>query len=114
MGWEKIKENAMSVVNVLETVGNDLKGFYAKLAKDFKLAKQAWVLVSSAQTRAVLLAIGSDAIKLVKDGGAAVAVKGFSLTLDEAVVADVQQLIADAEAGDGVLVEDLKALGIAV
>jgi hypothetical protein len=104
----------MSIVTVLDTVGNDLKGFYAKLVKDFKLAKQAWVLVSSAQTRAVLLAIGSDAIKLVKDAAAAGTAKGLSLTLDEALIADVEQLIADAKSGDAVIEADLKAVGIAV
>jgi len=34
------------------------------------------------------------------------------LTLDEAVVGDIEQLIKDAEAGDAVVVADLKALGI--
>ncbi len=104
----------MSVVTVLEAVGNDLKGFYTKLSNDFKKAKAAWLIISSAQTRAVLLALGSDAIKTVKDATAAGAAKGFSLTLDEAVLADIQQLIADAKAGDGVIVADLKALGIVV
>lgn len=104
----------MSVVSVLEGVGGDLKAFYSKLAKDFKMAKQAWLLISSAQTRSVLLAIGSDAIKTVKDATAAGAAKGFSLTLDEAMLTDIQQLIADAKTGDGVIVNDLKALGIMV
>ncbi len=104
----------MSVVSVLEGVGGDLKAFYSKLASDFKLAKQAWLIVSSAQTRAVLLAVGADAIKLVKDSAAAGGVKGLSLTLDEAVIADVEQLIADAKAGDVVIEADLKALGIGV
>jgi hypothetical protein len=104
----------MSVETVLASVGNDLKGFYTKLSSDFKLAKQAWVIISSAQTRALLLTIGSDAIKAVKDAAAAGVAKGFSLTLDEAVIADIQQLLADAKTGDGVLVSDLKALGIAL
>jgi hypothetical protein len=102
----------MSVVTVLEAVGNDLKGFYTKVASDFKKAKAAWLIISSAQTRAVLLTIGADAIKVVKDATAAGVAKGFSLTLDEAVLADIQQLIKDAEAGDGVIEADLKALGI--
>jgi hypothetical protein len=104
----------MSVVNALEMVGNDLKGFYVKLSDDVKKARQAWLILSSAQTRSVLLRLGADAVKTVKDGGEAIAVKGFSLTLDEALLADIQQLVKDAEAGDGVLVADLKALGIAV
>jgi hypothetical protein len=104
----------MSVVTILDSVGNDLKGFYAKLSVEVKKARQAWLIISSAQTRAILLKIGADAISLVKDGGTAFAAKGFSLTLDEAVLADIKQLVKDAEAGDGVLVADLKALGIAL
>jgi hypothetical protein len=102
----------MSVETVLASVGNDLKGFYTKLSSDFKKARQAWVIISSAQTRALLLTIGSDVIKMVKDVTAAGTAKGFSLTLDEVVVEDIQQLIADAKAGDGVLIADLKTLGI--
>ena len=104
----------MSVETVLSAVGNDLKGFYAKLSSDFEKAKQAWLIISSTQTRAILLTIGSDAIKAVKDAAAAGAAKGFSLTLDEAVVADIQKLIADAKADDAVIVADLKALGVVV
>ena len=104
----------MSVVTVLAAVGDDLKGFYTKLSNDFKMAKQAWLIISSAQTRSLLLTIGADAIKTVKDASAAGAAKGFSLTLDEAVIADIEQLIADAKTGDGVIVNDLKALGITI
>jgi hypothetical protein len=99
---------------VLSTVGNDLKAFYTKLSADFQKAKQAWLIISSPQTRAVLITLGSDAIKIVKDATAAVSSKGLSLTLDEAVIADIKQLIADAEAGDGVILADLKALGISI
>ena len=104
----------MSVATVLLTVGNDLKGFYAKLSADFQKARQAWLIISSAQTRAVLLTIGSDAIKTVKDATAAAQGGGLSIALDSAVVADIKQLIADAQAGDGVIEADLKALGISL
>jgi hypothetical protein len=104
----------MTATTVLSTIGNDLTGFYKKLACDFQKARQAWLLISSAQTRAVLLTLGSDAIKTVKDATAAVAGSGLSWSLDAAVVADIQNLVADAKAGDGVIVDDLKALGIAV
>ena len=104
----------MSVVTVLTTVGDDVKSFYAKLSADLKKARQLWLIISSAQTRSVLLTIGSDAIKLVKDGSTAIGASGFSLTLDEAVVADIVQLVADAKTGDEVIVNDLKALGIAL
>jgi hypothetical protein len=102
----------VSVATVLSAVGNDLKGFYAKLSADFQKAKQAWLIISSAQTRSILLTVGSDAIKIVKDATAAVSASGLSLTLDGAVVSDIKQLITDAEAGDGVIQADLKALGL--
>jgi hypothetical protein len=102
----------MSVETVLATIGNDVKGFYAKLSVDVQKARQAWLLISSAQTRSLLLTIGSDAIKTVKDAAAAIDAKGFSLVIDEAVVADIEKLIADAKAGDNVIVADLKTLGI--
>ncbi|HZQ43977.1 MAG TPA: hypothetical protein VFA99_12030 [Acidobacteriaceae bacterium] len=100
------------MATVLSTVGNDLKSFYTKLSADFQKARQAWMIISSPQTRAVLLTVGSDAIKIVKDATAAAGSKGLSLSLDEAVIADIKQLIADAEAGDGVIQSDLKALGL--
>ena len=102
----------MSVATVLSTVGNDLKGFYSKLSADFQKARQAWLIISSAQTRSVLLTIGSDAIKTVKDATAAAQGGGLSIALDAAVLADIKQLIADAKSGDGVIQADLKALGI--
>jgi hypothetical protein len=110
----KQQEKSVSVATVLATVGNDLKSFYTKLSADFQKAKQAWLIISSAQTRAVLITVGADAVKIVKDAAAAVSSKGLSLTLDEAVIADIKQLIADAEAGDGVILADLKALGISI
>ena len=102
----------MSLETVLSTIGNDVKTFYAKLSVDLQKAKQAWLILSSPQTRSVLVTIGADAIKLVKDATAAAGTKGLSLDLDEAVIADITQLIKDAEAGDAVVVADLKALGI--
>lgn len=102
----------MSVSTVLSAVGNDLKSFYSKLSTDVQKAKAAWQIISSAQTRAVLLTVGTDAINAVKAIAAAGAGGGLSLTLDEAVVADIQQLIADVKAGDGVIAADLKALGV--
>jgi len=104
----------MSVVSVLEGVGGDLKEFYSKLASDFQKAKQAWLIVSSAQTRSILLTIGADAIKTVKDASAAGAASGLSLVLDEAVVSDIQKLIEDAKSDDAVILADLKALGLTI
>ncbi len=104
----------MSVASVLSTVGNDLKAFYTKLAADFQKARQAWLIISSPQTRSVLLTLGSDAVKVVKDATGAISSKGLSLALDEAVIADIKQLIADAQAGDGVILADLRALGISI
>jgi hypothetical protein len=104
----------MSVMTVLTTVGGDVKSFYAKLAADVREAKQVWLVISSAQTRSVLLTIGADAIRLVKDTGAAAGATGMSLALDESAIADIEQLIKDAEAGDAVIMGDLKALGISL
>jgi len=104
----------MSVVSVLEGVGGDLRMFYSKLAADFKLAKQAWLIVSSAQTRSILLTIGADAIKTVKDATAAGSASGLSLTLDAAVVTDIEKLIEDAKNDDAVILADLKALGLTI
>lgn len=104
----------MSFETVLSTIGNDVKTFYTKLAADLVKARQAWLIISSPQTRAVLVTIGADAIKLVNDAGAAVGTKGLSLALDETVLADIEQLIKDAKTGDAVVVADLKALGIVI
>jgi len=108
------EEMTMSVANVLSSVGGDLKGFYAKLSADFQKAKEAWLILSSAQTRSILLTVGADVIKLVKDAAAAGSATGLSLVLDEAVIADIEKLIADAKADDAVIVADLRALGIVI
>lgn len=102
----------MSAASVLSAVGNDLKSFYAKLSSDLQKAKQAWIMISSAQTRAILVKIGSDAIKAVQDATTSVLSGGLALNLDAAAIADIKQLIADAHAGDGVIATDLAALGI--
>ena len=104
----------MSVATVLSAVGNDLKSFYTKLSADFQKARQAWLIISSPQTRAVLITVGCDAVKIVKDASAAVGSKGLSLALDESVIADIKQLISDAEASDGVILADLKAMGVSI
>ncbi len=102
----------MSVETTIAAVGNDVKSFFTKLVDDVKKAKAVWDIISDQQTRALLLKLGGDFVKAVKDGEAAVAAYGANLPADAALIADVQTLIADAQAGDGVLVADLKALGI--
>jgi hypothetical protein len=102
----------MSLESVLSTVGNDLKGFASKVAADWSKVKQAWTLISSPQTRALMLKIFADAVKLVKDGSGAVSASGTNLLLDVATLNDIKILIADAKAGDNVIVSDLKVLGI--
>lgn len=102
----------MSVTSVLATVGNDVGGFLKKVAADWKLAKQAWALIGSPQTRALLIKIGKDVVQTVRDAEAAVAAEGMNFTLDAATVADIKELIADGIAGDGVIASDLKVLGI--
>ena len=102
----------MSLESVLSTVGNDLKSFASNVAADWSKVKQAWALISSAQTRALMLKIFADAVKLVKDGSGAVSASGTNLLLDSATLNDIKTLIADARAGDNVIVSDLKVLGI--
>jgi hypothetical protein len=102
----------MSLKSILTTVDNDAKGFFAKLSADVQKAKQVWTLVSSPQTRALALKITADAITTVKDAEAAAQAAGLNFALDSAVVADIKTLIADAKAGDGVVVSDLAVLGI--
>jgi hypothetical protein len=102
----------MSVETVLATAGNDLKSFWNKLKSDVAIGKAVWGIISSPQTRAVLVTLGQQAFTTVKDAAAAVEASGINITLDAVVVADIKTLIADAEAGDGVIVADFKALGI--
>jgi hypothetical protein len=102
----------MSVTTVLTEVNNDVKGFFGKLAADFQKAKQIWTLIASPQTRALLIKVGSDAIKFVDDAETAVENKGLNFQLDEATYNDIKTLIADAKAGDGILIADLQVLGI--
>lgn len=102
----------MSVESVLGEVGHDVKGFFTKFIEDVAKAKAVWNIISSQQTRAILMKVGSDAITAVKDADAAAVASGLNLPLDLAVVNDIKQLIADAKAGEGVIVADLKTLGI--
>lgn len=102
----------MSLESVLSTVGNDLKSFAGKVAADWSKVKQAWALIASPQTRALMLKIFADAVKLVKDGSGAVSASGTNLLLDAATLSDIKTLINDAKDGDGVIVSDLKVLGI--
>ena len=102
----------MDVKAQLESVGNDVKAFFAKVADDTRKARQVWTRVSSPQTRALLIKIGGDAFKAVKDSTAAADAGGLNLQLDAAAVSDIKVLFDDAKAGDGVLVSDLKVLGI--
>ena len=102
----------MSIESVITTVGNDVERFYKQLSADFQKARSIWLLISSAQVRSVVLTIAADAVKLVKDTASAAESGGLSLPLDATVVADIKTFIADAKAGDGVIVSDLKVLGI--
>ena len=107
------KESFMSVETKLADFGGAIKAMFQKLSVDYQKAKQAWTLISSPQTRAVLVQLGSDAVKAVKDGGTAVTDGGFNFVVDAAVVADIKQILVDAKT-DGVLAADLKAIGVAL
>ena len=102
-----------SLESKLAAVGNDVKGFFVQVAADVRRARQTWALISSSQTRSILVRVGADAIKFAKDSAMAVEAGGLVLALDAALVEDIKQLVADAKT-DGVLAADLKILGIAL
>lgn len=102
----------MSVEDVLKTVGGDIKGAFLKLVQDGKKLKAVWDIISSAQTRAFLIQVGSDVLKAAKDAEAAAGANGFNVQLDAQVLTDAKQIWADVEAGDGILTSDLKILGL--
>lgn len=101
----------MSVETVVEAVGTDLKSFWSKLKEDIGKAKAVWNIISDQQTRSVLVTLGQQAITTVKDAIAA-GTNPSNIVLDEQVIADIKQLIVDAEAGDGVIIADFKAIGV--
>lgn len=102
----------MSVETTLAAVGTDIGLFFSKLKNDILKAKAVWAIISDQQTRSVLMTLGKQVITTVKDAEGAVAANGFNFTLDAQVISDIKQLVADAEAGDGVILADLKALGV--
>lgn len=102
----------MSVESTLAAVGTDIKSFWSKLTSDVAKAKAIWAIISSPQTRSVLLALGEAAVTAVKDAATSVEAGTINITLDTIVVSDINTLIADAKAGDAVIVADLKAIGV--
>jgi hypothetical protein len=71
----------------------------------------------SAPTKAVILSIVNDAVKVAASAAAAVAAgEAFNIpatiSLGTATIAGIQQLIGDAKAGEAQAVADLAALGI--
>jgi hypothetical protein len=102
----------MSVESVIASIGGDVTKVWTDLKADIAKGKAIWAIISSPQTRAVLVALGKAAIATVEAGVAAGEAGGVNLALDATVVTDIETLIADAKAGDAVIVADLKALGI--
>lgn len=102
----------MSLATTLQGVDNDVKGFFSKLSDDLRKAKAVWTAINNPATRALLVKIGSDAIKLGKDADAAAVAGGINLPLDAATIADIKQLVADAKAGDSIVAGDLALLGV--
>lgn len=102
----------MSVESVISALGTDWKTFTAKLTADIAKAKAVWNIISSQQTRAILMKVGADAITVVKDTASAAESGGLNVQLDAQTVADINALIADAKTGDGVILADFKALGV--
>ena len=102
----------MSVETVLAAAGNDVKGFFAKLKADLETAKAIWNIIDSPQTRAAVLTVAHDVITAVKDTTEVVGTAGLNFTLDAQLATEIQKLIADAKAGDGVIQADFKAIGV--
>lgn len=102
----------MSVLSVLEQVGNDVDKVWNDFKSDYAKAKAIWGLIRSPQTWSVLVALGKQAVTTFGAAEAAVGAEGTSLPLDATLIADIKTLYADAKAGDAVIVADLKALGI--
>lgn len=102
----------MSVESVLETAGKDLTAFWTKLKADVAIGKAVWGIISSPQTRSAMIAVFKQAVVTFQAIETAVGAEGVNVTYDSAVVTDVKQLIADAQAGDGVIKSDLAAIGV--
>lgn len=102
----------MSVETTLAAVGTDLKSFWTKLKADIATAKAIWNIIDSPQTRSLVVTLAQQVITVVKDATTAIAADGVNFTIDAELVKDIQTLVADAKAGDAVIVADLKALGI--
>jgi hypothetical protein len=102
----------MSVLTTVESLGTDVKGFFVKFIADVEKAKAIWQIISAQQTRALMIRLGGDAIKMVNDSASAISASGLNLSLDAITVADIKQLIADAKAGQPVIAADMKALGV--
>lgn len=90
----------------------DVLAFWAKLKEDFVKAKSVWTIISSPQTRALMVKVFNQTVTTVKAAVTAGESEGLNVQLDSTVVADVKELIADAQAGDKQIVADLKAIGI--
>jgi hypothetical protein len=102
----------MSVESVIASIGGDVKKVWTDLKADIAKGKAIWNIISSPQTRSVLVTLGEQAITTVEAGVAAGEVGAVNLALDATVVSDIKTIIADAKAGDAVIVADLAALGI--
>lgn len=102
----------MSFESILADVGGDVKKFASTVAADWKKVKAAWSIIASPQVRAIALQVTGDVIQTVEDSETAVTGGLVNVTLDEKVVTDIKNLIADAKADDGVVLADLKALGV--
>lgn len=99
-------------MSFLDTLKEDALTLFKEVSAKVAIAKQIWVQFSSTQNRALALKLYADAVKAVADGSAAASASGMNLTLDAAVVADIKTIIADAKAGDPLIMADLALLGI--
>jgi hypothetical protein len=99
-------------MSTFATIEQDAVNIFKQAAAFVTKAKTIWVAFSSTQNRALALQLFADAIKVVNASVAAAQSGGVSIVLDEAVLADINQIINDAKAGNPVIVADLALLGI--
>jgi hypothetical protein len=101
-------------MNELKKLVSEVKGFFVGAVTVFQKFAAVWNVISNNNTKALILALFADFLAVVNEAGVAVAADGINFTADSALVAGVQKLIADAKAGDPILIADLQALGLDV
>lgn len=107
----------MSLISEVESIGAKIEGFLKAVVSGAATLQKIWGNLSG-PTLAVAAAIFYDVVKLagaVSAEGADITAGNFTgaVTLSPTTVALVNQLVADAKAGEKQIVADFDALGVA-